>query len=77
MLKIKNRAMMSLENRSMIGGLINYITTENKHFQPMSENFGLLQRIKMRNKAQRREKLAEIAVDYTKNWRKSYEGAIN
>ena len=76
-LKIKNKTMMSLDNRSMIGGLINYMTTENKHFQPMSENFGLLQRIKMRNKAQRREKLAEISVDYIKNWRKSYESAID
>lgn len=76
-LRIKNKAMMSLDNRSMIGGLINYIISENAHFQPMSENFGLLKHIKMKNKAQRREKSAEIAVDYVKNWRKLYESAID
>ncbi len=76
-LKIKNKTMMSLDNRSMIGGIINYIISENEHFQPMSENFGLIKHIKMRNKAQRREKSAEIAVDYIKNWRKLYESAID
>ena len=49
---------------TMIGCLANYISTENKAFQPMNANFGILPEldVKIKDKKERYEKLAERAL---------------
>ncbi len=39
---IQNRPLIELENTSMLGALCMYITSENKNFQPINSNFGIL-----------------------------------
>ncbi len=70
---LKNKKFECLPKESMLGGLINYITTKEEDFQPMSENFGFINVGKIRNKKQKREKQAEIALDNIKKWREKYE----
>ena len=49
---------------TMLGSLANYISTENKHFQPMNANFGILKPldVKIKDKKERYTKLAQIAI---------------
>ena len=54
---------------TMLGSLAKYISTENKHFQPMNANFGILKPldVKKKKKKERYTKLAQIAIsDITK-----------
>ena len=54
---------------TMLGSLAKYISTENKHFQPMNANFGILKPldVKIKDKKERYTKLAQIAIsDITK-----------
>lgn len=53
---------------TVIGALSNYITIENKNFQPMNANFGILPSLeeKIRDKGQRYAKLAEKALQNIK-----------
>ena len=53
---------------TMIGCLANYISTENKDFQPMNANFGVLPGLdeKIKDKKERYEKLAERALKHLK-----------
>lgn len=48
-----------------VGGILRYITTETKHFQPMNVNFGLLQDYKKREK----EKVVERALNSIEVWK--------
>lgn len=49
----------------MIGALSKYIATENKHFQPMNANFGILPELetKIRDKKERYEALAKRSLE--------------
>lgn len=49
---------------TMLGSLAKYISTENKHFQPMNANFGILKPLdeKIKDKKEKYQKLANIAV---------------
>lgn len=49
---------------TMLGSLAKYISTENKHFQPMNANFGILKPldVKIKDKKERYTKLAQIAI---------------
>ncbi|MEG1059016.1 MAG: methylenetetrahydrofolate--tRNA-(uracil(54)-C(5))-methyltransferase (FADH(2)-oxidizing) TrmFO [Clostridia bacterium] len=51
-------------NTTMLGSLSRYISTENKHFQPMNANFGILKPLdeKIRDKKEKYTKLSEIAI---------------
>lgn len=52
----------------MIGALAKYISTENKNFQPMNANFGILPGLdeKVKDKKLRYEKLAKRAIEKLK-----------
>jgi methylenetetrahydrofolate--tRNA-(uracil-5-)-methyltransferase len=39
---LKSQPLMALPETTMLGGLLRYITTPTKNFQPMNANFGLL-----------------------------------
>ena len=55
---------------TMCGALVGYITTENKNFQPMGANMGILPPLAqpVRDKRQRYMALAQRAVDSMKDW---------
>ena len=50
---------------NMIGAIAKYISTENKNFQPMNANFGILPKLdeKIRDKKARYEKLTKRALE--------------
>ena len=50
----------------MIGALAKYISTENKHFQPMNANFGILPELeeKIKDKKEKYKKLSNISLSY-------------
>lgn len=52
------------DKETMIGSLAKYISTENKKFQPMNANFGILPELpeKIKDKKQRYQQLAEISI---------------
>ena len=52
------------------GALIRYVTdSENKHFQPMNANFGIIEwnRVKIKNKKERYEYISSLALKETDN----------
>lgn len=62
--KISNKPQILISNKTVLGALASYITTENKNFQPMNANFGILppaDRI-IRDKAERKKHLAERSL---------------
>lgn len=66
--KIKGTS-TEFSDTTMLGSLAKYISTENKHFQPMNANFGILKPldVKIKDKKERYTKLAQIAIsDITK-----------
>ena len=46
----------------MMGALSRYIATENKHFQPMNANYGILRGLDVRDKTQKKRLMAERAL---------------
>lgn len=61
--KIKGTS-AEFSDTTMLGSLAKYISTENKHFQPMNANFGILKPldVKIKDKKERYTKLAQIAI---------------
>lgn len=50
---------------TILGSLSKYISTENKHFQPMNANFGILKPldVRIKDKKEKYTKLSEIAIN--------------
>ena len=65
----KNIEKIVFPNETIIGSLCKYISTENKNFQPMNANFGILPQLNenIRDKKQRYERLANRALDNLEN----------
>ena len=59
-------------NKTMIGALAQYISTENKKFQPMNANFGILPELpeKIKDKKIKYSRLSQIALDIIENIKK-------
>lgn len=53
---LKGRQPISFNNKTIIGGLINYVANEPSQFRPMNANYGLLNAIEVYNKKERKEK---------------------
>ena len=64
----KGEEKVTFSELTMIGALAKYISTENKNFQPMNANFGILPELeeKIRDKKLRYSKLAERALENLK-----------
>ena len=62
--RIENREKVIFPNETVIGALANYISTENKNFQPMNANFGILPELKekIKDKKERYQKLSERSL---------------
>ena len=58
-----------LEDVSVIGAIIKYITEEKKKFQPMGPNFGIIKSLNenIRDKKEKYRKLSQVALEYLKN----------
>ncbi len=66
---IQNKPLIQLENTSMLGALCMYITAENKNFQPMNSNFGILKPMETASKRKipkqvKKELLAQRSEEY-------------
>ena len=63
--KLKDEEKFILPNTTVIGALSKYISTDNKNFQPMNANFGILPELdeKIRDKKMRYSKIAERALN--------------
>lgn len=68
---VKGEELLVLPAETVMGSMAKYITTADpKHFQPMNANFGLVPElpVKIRNKREKNEKLAERALDTIQNF---------
>lgn len=68
---LQGKEPLTVPKETMIGGLINYITTAKNELQPMGPNFALLPDIdtKIKNKEERKLKKAEIALEKIKEFK--------
>jgi methylenetetrahydrofolate--tRNA-(uracil-5-)-methyltransferase len=67
----KGEELIVLPPETVMGSMAHYITTTDpNHFQPMNANFGLLPNlpVRIRNKKEKNEKLAERALDTIQNF---------
>ena len=64
--KLKTEEKIAFSDITIIGALSKYISTENKNFQPMNANFGILPELeeKIRDKKLRYTTLAEASLKY-------------
>ncbi len=62
--KIQGKPLKTVSENTVLGALAKYITTENKDFQPMNANFGILPPLNeiVRDKALRKQKMAERSL---------------
>ena len=58
----------------MLGSLAKYVSTENKNYQPMNANFGILKPLdkKIRDKKQKYTILANISIESIKRFKEEY-----
>lgn len=65
---LNKKEKISFSEKTMIGALSKYISTENKKFQPMNANFGILPELpeKIKDKKVKYGKLADIALEELK-----------
>ncbi|TDT71907.1 methylenetetrahydrofolate--tRNA-(uracil-5-)-methyltransferase [Hypnocyclicus thermotrophus] len=75
--QLNNKPYFELNNLSSIGAIIDYITTENKNFQPMGPNMGIIRSLdgkKIRDKRERYMTIANRTMEYLKTInKKNYE----
>ena len=62
--KIQGKKYLTVSENTVLGALARYITTENKDFQPMNANFGILPSLNLmiRDKAERKRMMAERSL---------------
>ena len=58
---------------TMLGSLSKYVSTENKNYQPMNANFGILKPLdkKIRDKKEKYTILANIALDRIRDFKEN------
>jgi methylenetetrahydrofolate--tRNA-(uracil-5-)-methyltransferase len=73
--KIKGKTLLTVSEYTVLGALARYITTENKDFEPMNANFGILPptgRI-IKDKAERKRAQAQRSLDAIAEFKKEIE----
>ena len=62
--KLKGKE-LHFPDTTMLGSLSKYVSTENKNYQPMNANFGILKPLeeRIKDKKEKYKKLADIAID--------------
>ena len=68
--KLKGKTASIMSDKTVLGSLARYITTENKDFQPMNANFGILPPLDrvVRDKAERKRLMAERSLNEVDNF---------
>ena len=72
--RLKNNDKIEFSDKTMLGSLAKYISTENKNYQPMNANFGILKSLdeKIKDKKTRYLKQAEIAINQVNKMKEMY-----
>ena len=72
--KLNGKTLPPLPDSTVIGSLIKYITTENKDFEPMNANFGIMPPLVrlIKDKAERKRAMAERSLSEIEKYRKEY-----
>ena len=62
--KLKGMKRVTISDKTVLGSLARYITTENKDFEPMNANFGILPPLEcvIRDKSERKKAMAERSL---------------
>ena len=73
--KIKGKQVKPITDKTVLGSLAKYITTENKDFQPMNANFGILPPLDriVRDKKERKRLMAERSLKEILEFKKELE----
>ena len=73
--QLREEEPVQLPGITAMGAMGRYVSTPNKHFQPMNCSFGLLDSLpvdkehkKIRNKQQRYQVISDRAIQYMKAW---------
>ena len=67
--KLQGKSEIFISETTVLGALSKYITTENKNFQPMNANFGILPPISVRDKSERKRIMAERSLAAVKEFK--------
>ena len=67
---VKGQPLLTLPDNTMLGEIVNYLCRENKNFQPMGANMGLISSngIREKNKLKRYEMIAEKSLEIFKKF---------
>lgn len=70
--KLQGKKISAISDNTVLGSLAKYITTENKDFQPMNANFGILPPLDriVRDKAERKRLMAERSLKEAEQFKK-------
>ena len=60
--RLRGRQPVLPSDESVMGALSRYIATENRHFQPMNANYGILRGLDVRDKTQNKKRMADRAL---------------
>ena len=73
--KLQNKKSVTVSEKTVLGALAKYITTENKDFQPMNANFGIFPPLNaiIRDKAERKRQMAERSLSEISQFIKEIE----
>lgn len=73
--RLKGLPIDTVTDKTVLGSLARYITTENKDFQPMNANFGILPSLGrvIRDKAERKRAMAERSLQEISTFKKELE----
>jgi methylenetetrahydrofolate--tRNA-(uracil-5-)-methyltransferase len=72
--KIKENGVGLIPEKTVLGALSRYIATENKDFQPMNANFGIIPKDQValiKDKKQKKEKIAKISLDLVSKYKET------
>ena len=73
--KLKDGKSVTVSDQTVLGALAKYITTENKDFEPMNANFGILPPLNqvIRDKAERKRAMAERSLLAVEEFKKEID----
>ena len=73
--KLKDGKSVTVSDKTVLGALAKYITTENKDFEPMNANFGILPPLNqvIRDKAERKRAMAERSLLAVEEFKKEID----
>ena len=62
LLRLRGKETVVPEDTCVTGALARYVAAENKHFQPMNANYGILRALDVRDKKEKKKQMAERAL---------------